>query len=375
MRRWRAAAQFSIVQSPAETANGNRVARYVNSPEHRAAHPLCVGVLLVNTGTPDAPTPRAVRRFLAEMLSDPRLVELPRALWLPILHGVILRVRPKRSAHAYQKIWTPEGSPQLVFMRRLADKLRVSLDRNAVGLAGVEIGMCYGQPSIPAALSALRDAGARRVVVLPLFPQYAGVTTASAFDRVTAELSRWRCVPELRFINEYHAAPGYIAALQSGVREHWKRNGRGSHLLMTFHSMPVRCFHNGDPYHSQCQATAALLAQSLGLTEREWSVGFQSRFGFEQWLQPYTDQLVRRHAAASTRRLDAVCPGFAVDCLESLEEIALRARDTFKAHGGESLSYVPALNDGAEHVNFLTRLIMHHGFDATDASGVVRATA
>lgn len=351
------------------------VARYINSPELRAEHPPRVGVLLVNTGTPDAPTPRAVRRFLADMLSDPRLVELPRALWLPILHGVILRMRPRRSAHAYQKIWTAEGSPQLVFMRRLADKLRSSLQRHVAGLSGVEIGMCYGQPSIPAALVALRDAGAQRVVVLPLFPQYAGVTTASAFDRVTAELSRWRALPEMRFINQYHAAPGYIAALQASVREHWKRHGRAGHLLMTFHSMPLRCFENGDPYHSQCQTTATLLAQSLNLTEREWSVGFQSRFGYEPWLQPYTDQLVRRHAAEGTRRLDAICPGFAVDCLESLEEIALQARDTFVASGGESLSYVPALNDSPEQVNFLTRLIIEHGVDATDAAADARATA
>ena len=366
---------FSIVQCPGADPPVNRVPRYVNTPENRVEGPPRVGVLLVNTGTPNAPTPREVRRFLGEMLADPRLVELPRALWLPILHGVILRMRPRRSAHAYQKIWTPEGSPQLVFLRRLAGDLRTSLARTVRGLAGVEIGMCYGQPSIPTALAALRDSHAQRIIVLPLFPQYAGVTTASAFDRVTAELSRWRCVPEFRFINEYHAQPGYIAALRSSVLEHWSQHGRGDHLLMTFHSMPQRCFQNGDPYRRQCEQTAGLLTQALGLGEREWSIGFQSRFGFEQWLQPYTDELVRRHAAEGTKRLDAICPGFAVDCLESLEEIALRARDTFVSCGGESLSYIPALNDRADHVDFLAQLIVHNGVDAFVAAGTVRASA
>ena len=366
---------FSIVQGPLRWTDRILVAPYVNSPAHRYQSPPRIGVLLANTGTPEAPTPGAVRRFLAEMLSDPRLVELPRPLWLPILHGVILPLRPRRSAHAYRKIWTPEGSPQLVILRQLARELRVALTEAQAELAGVEIGMCYGQPSIPTALAALRDAGAQRVIVLPLFPQYAGVTTASAFDRVTAELRRWRWVPEIRFVNEYHASPGYIDALRASVLEHWRSHGRAEHLLMTFHSMPVRCFENGDPYHSQCQNTARLLAQTLALGEREWSVGFQSRFGFEEWLQPYTDELVRRHAAGGMRRLDAICPGFAVDCLESLEEIAIRARDTFAAHGGDALRYIPALNDRAEHVKFLAQLIAHHGGTWSESVSTARASA
>jgi ferrochelatase len=333
-------------------------------------------VLLVNTGTPDAPTPKAVRRFLAEMLSDPRLVELPRAVWLPILHGVVLPLRPRRSAHAYRKIWTPDGSPQLVFLQRLAGELRAALGATQAEHAGVEIGMCYGQPSIPSALAALRDRGARRLVVLPLFPQYASVTTASAFDRVTAEIRRWRAMPEVRFVSDYHASPGYIAALRASVLEHWRKHDRAGHLLMTFHSQPVRCFRQGDPYHAQCQNTAQLLAQSLGLNQGEWSVAFQSRFGFEEWLQPYTDELLRRYATAGMRRLDAICPGFAVDCLESLEEIAIRAHETFAAHGGEALRYIPALNDRAEHASFLAELIESHaGVGSVGASGTVRATA
>ncbi len=342
--------------------------RYVNSPGHREDTSSRIGVLLVNTGTPDEATARGVRRFLAEMLADPRLVELPRALWLPILHGVILRVRPHRSARAYRKIWTPEGSPQLVILRRLARDLRGTLERSIAAPLAVEVGMCYGQPSIPAALAALRDAGAQRIIVLPLFPQYAGVTTASAFDRVSAELQRWRCVPEVRFINEYHAAPGYIEALRLSVLEHWSRNGRAGHLLMSFHGMPLRCFRNGDPYHSQCQETARALATALQLEASEWSVGFQSRFGWQEWLRPYTDELVRRHAAQGRRRLDAICPGFAVDCLESLEEIAIAARATFLAHGGESFAHIPALNDREQHVRFLARLIARHSGGWTDAT-------
>ncbi len=342
--------------------------RYVNSPLHRDDTRPPIGVLLINTGTPDAATARGVRRFLAEMLADPRLVELPRALWLPILHGVILRVRPHRSARAYRKIWTPEGSPQLVILRRLARDLSSTLERTIAAPIAVEVGMCYGQPSIPGALAALRDSGAQRIVVLPLFPQYAGVTTASAFDRVSAELRRWRCVPEMRFINEYHAAPGYIEALHLSVLEHWSKNGRAGHLLMSFHSMPLRCFQNGDPYHSQCQQTARLLARALQLDEGEWSIGFQSRFGWQEWLRPYTDELVRRHAAAGKKRLDAICPGFAVDCLESLEEIAIAARATFLAQGGESLAYIRALNDREQHVRFLALLIARHSGGWTDAS-------
>lgn len=342
--------------------------RYLNSPADRADTPARIGVLLVNTGTPESPTPRGVRRFLAEMLADPRLVELPRALWLPILHGFVLRVRPYRSAHAYRQIWTPEGSPQLVFLRRLAHALYKTLTGSAGAAAGVEAGMCYGQPSIPAALSALRARDAQRIIVLPLFPQYAGVTTGSAFDRVTAELSRWRCVPEVRFINEYHAEPGYIEALRQSVLEHWKTKGRTAHLLMSFHGMPVRYVRQGDPYQSQCQRTARLLAQALELGEGEWSMGFQSRFGREEWLQPYSDELVRRLGAQGRRRLDVICPGFAVDCLETLEEIAIRAQATFIAGGGESLAYVAALNDREEHVRFLARLIERHAGGWTEAS-------
>ena len=331
------------------------VTRYLDTSSAPDAAPQRIGVLLVNTGTPNDPTTRGVRRFLAQMLSDPRLVELPRALWLPVLHAVILRVRPRRSAHLYRKIWTSEGSPQLVYMQRLARKLGALLERGPERFA-VQVGMCYGDPSIPAALAALRQAGAQRIVALPLFPQYAGVTTASAFDRVTAELRRWRCVPEVRFVHGYHTEPGYIEALQQSVLEHWKKHGR-THLLMSFHSMPARCVQQGDPYRSNCEETARLLASALTLEEGEWGLSFQSRFGRAAWLQPYTVDVLRRYAASGPKKLTVICPGFAVDCLETLEEIEITGRAQFLEAGGESLSYVAALNDREAHARFLADLV------------------
>jgi ferrochelatase len=339
------------------------VTRYLNTSLPDA--PSSIGVLLVNTGTPNDPTPRGVRRFLAQMLSDPRLVELPRALWLPILHGVILRVRPRRSAHAYRKIWTSEGSPQLVFMRQLARKVAASLQRGS-GRFAVEIGMCYGDPSIPAALAALRAAGAARILVLPLFPQYAGVTTASAFDRATAELRRWRCVPEVRSVHGYHTETGYLEALQQSVLEHWKKHSR-THLLMSFHGMPARCVEKGDPYKANCEETARRLAGALALQDGEWSLSFQSRFGRDQWLQPYTVDVLRRYAASGPKKLSVICPGFAADCLETLEEIEITGRAQFLAAGGESLSYIAALNDREQHARFLAQLITRHCTEWIDA--------
>jgi protoporphyrin/coproporphyrin ferrochelatase len=330
--------------------------RYHSSPA-AATEPSRVGILLVNLGSPSEPTPAGVRRFLAEMLSDPRLIELPWALWLPVLHGVILRVRPRRSARLYRKIWMAEGSPLLVHARRLAQALKTALHDQIEGGAAVEIGMCYGEPSIAAGLQALRSKGARRLIVLPLYPQYAGVTTGSVFDHLATELARWRSVPELRFINDYHDEPVYIEALKTSVLEHWERNGRSQQLLMSFHSMPKRLFESGDPYYHRCQHTAELLAQALGLGETEWTLSFQSRFGYEEWLQPYTADVLRQRARDGVRRLTVVCPGFSLDCLESLEEIAITGRELFLESGGEEFDYIPALNDRNDHVKLLSNLI------------------
>jgi len=333
--------------------------RYHSSPT-APTEPSRVGVLLVNLGSPSEPTPAGVRRFLAEMLSDPRLVELPRALWLPVLHGVILRVRPRRSARLYRKIWMADGSPLIVHARRLAQALRTALDGQFEGGAALELGMCYGEPSVAAGLQALRLRGTQRVIVLPLYPQYAGVTTGSVFDHLATELARWRSVPELRFINDYHDEPLYIEALKASVLEHWERNGRSQELLMSFHSMPKRLFESGDPYYHRCRHTAELLASALALEEKEWSLSFQSRFGYEEWLQPYTSDVVRQRARDGLRRLTVICPGFSLDCLESLEEIAITGRESFLESGGEELDYIPALNERNDHVDLLGNLILRN---------------
>ena len=333
--------------------------KYSSSPTPPAQRSR-VGVLLVNLGSPSEPTPRGVRRFLAEMLSDPRLIELPRALWLPVLHGLILRVRPRRSARLYRKIWMPEGSPLIVYARRLANALQGSLAGQIDGGMSVEIGMCYGEPAIANGLRALRSRGVQRLIILPLYPQYAGVTTGSVFDHVAAELAGWRIVPELRFTNDYHDAAAYIDALKASVLEHWQKNGRSQQLLMSFHSMPKRLFENGDPYYTRCRHTAELLAGALGLKEEEWSLSFQSRFGYEEWLQPYTADVVRQRARDGVRKLTVICPGFSLDCLESLEEIAITARETFLEHGGETLDYIPALNERADHARLLSDLVLRN---------------
>lgn len=334
--------------------------RYVNSPLYEHDQAPRVGVLIVNTGTPDEPTPRGVRRFLAEMLADPRLIELPRVVWLPILHGIVLRVRPYRSARAYRKIWTGEGSPQLVNARRATKELHAALERVIVGLTSVELGMTYGKPSIPDALARLRAAGAQRLIVLPLYPQYAAVTTGSIFDAVTRELRRWRWVPETRFITEYHDEPDYIAALAASVRERWHERGRGEHLVMSFHSMPKKYFERGDPYFCKCQKTSRLLAEALGLRDEQWTLAFQSRFGFEEWLRPYVTDVMDELATRGVRRVDVICPGFSMDCLESLEEIAIRTAERFADEGGERLDYIPALNAREDHVACLARLVARH---------------
>jgi ferrochelatase len=318
------------------------------------------GILIANLGTPDAPTPRAVRRFLAEMLSDRRIVELPRAVWLPILHGIVLRVRPKRTAAAYRKIWTEDGSPQLAIARRIERALRSEVAGRIPEFAGLELGMSYRLPRIAEALRRLRDPRADRILVLPLFPQYSGATTAAVFDQVTRELQAWRSIPEVRFVNEYHLAPGYLGALEASIREFWRDNGRGEHLLMSFHSLPRRSVALGDPYLEQCRATAQRLASALGLGAEGWSISFQSRFGYQEWLRPYTADRLAELAKRGTRRLDVVCPGFSMDCLESLEEIAMQGREQFEKAGGERLSYIPALNDRADHVAFLASLVERH---------------
>jgi ferrochelatase len=333
---------------------------FESSPEHEHGMPESLGVLLVNLGTPDAPTPTAVRRYLREFLWDARVVELPRILWWLILHGFILRFRPARSAEAYAKIWTDDGSPLLIHSRALADAIAQQLNLRFSGNVNVELAMSYGEPSIDSALARLFDRGAQRIICLPLYPQYSGTTTASVYDAVTSKLGKRRWVPEFRFINHYHDGRGYIAALAQSVREYWEQNGRGDKLMFSFHGLPKANLEKGDPYFCQCQKTARLVAESLDLSSDEWLVSFQSRVGRAEWLRPYTDETVAELGRQGLERLDVLCPGFAADCLETLEEIALQYGEVFTQSGGGSLKYIPALNARDDHVSFLVGLIEKH---------------
>lgn len=329
------------------------------SPVHRHGQVPRCGVLAVNLGTPSAPTAAAVRRYLAQFLGDRRVIELPRALWLPILHGVILPLRAPRSAHAYRQIWTEQGSPLLANSQALVDQLQKSLHDDGV-IADVRLAMRYGSPSIPEVLGRWQEEGLRRLLVLPLYPQYSATTTATAFDQVFETLGRWRWSPELRLIGDYHDDDLWIDAVARSIHDFRQKNGVGDRLLLSFHGLPERYLHAGDPYFCQCQTSARRIAAALDLPADAWLVAFQSRVGRERWLQPYTDASIAALPAQGVRRLDVVCPGFAADCLETLEEIALRNAADFVAAGGEALRYIPALNDSPAHVQALAALIRRH---------------
>lgn len=313
------------------------------------------GLLLVNLGTPEAPTRAAVHRYLAEFLHDHRVVELTRWLWCPLLHGVILPLRSGPVARKYAKVWTPDGSPLLAFSRALAAGVQAALPEWDVALA-----MRYGAPSVASELRALEARGVDRLLVLPLYPQYSASTSGSVFDAVARELSRWRRVPALRLIADYHDDDGWLQALEASVRSHWAANGRGEKLLLSFHGLPERMVLRGDPYARQCEVGARALAGRLGLVDGEWEMSFQSRFGRERWLQPATSTRMAELGQAGVRRVDVLCPGFAVDCLETLEEIAMENAAIFAGAGGETLRYIPALNADAAHVAALAAVARRH---------------
>lgn len=316
-----------------------------------------IGVLLTNLGTPDAPTPAALRRYLAEFLWDRRVVDLPRPLWWLILHGIILRTRPARSARAYRDIWSEQGSPLLSISRTQQCVLQQQLDAQAPGRYHVALGMRYGNPSIDSALSELQQLGIESMVVLPLYPQNSCSTTASTLDAISDALKKRRDVPHLDFIAGYHAHPAYIRALANSVREH--RDGRQSveKLLISFHGTPQRFREERDPYYAQCQETARLLAQELQLDDDQWQLSFQSRFGREEWLQPYTDKTLEQLAQQGVKSVEVICPGFSADCLETLEEIAGENREIFIKAGGEVFFYIPALNGRDDHVAMMAELV------------------
>jgi ferrochelatase len=314
------------------------------------------GVLLINSGTPASLATGDVRRFLAGLLGDPRVVELPRLLWWPILHGIILRIRPRASAKKYAAIWTPEGSPLAV----QSEALRRGLEESLLALGTpVALAMLYtGGATVPAAIEALRRAGAERIVVIPMFPQYCGASTGAVFDQVSAALGALRHVPALNFLSNYHEEPGYIDALAASVQEHRRDLGTTRHLLMSFHGVPERYVARGDPYREQCQRTASLLAQKLALPGDAWSLSFQSRFGRDRWLQPYTSEVLAALPKRGVNSVSVICPGFAADCLETLEEIGIENRDVFLAAGGETYHYIAALNARPDHVAVLRALVL-----------------
>ena len=322
--------------------------------------PAQAGVLLVNLGTPEAPTARALRPYLAEFLGDPRVIEYPRWLWWLILHGIILRIRPARSARAYARVWTPEGSPLRVGSEKLATALQGKLSELAAGPVRVALAMRYGAPSVRTQIEQLQRDGVRRLLVLPLYPQYSGTSTGSVIDAVADTFKQLRWPPELRIINDYHDDAGHIEALAQSIERWWAAHGRGDKLLLSFHGIPQRYVAAGDPYLRQCQTTTQLLRERLGLNETQLIMSFQSRVGREPWLQPYTDQTVKRLAREGVKRLDVASPGFAVDCLETLEEIAMQNAEFFTEAGGEALRYIPALNDSDEQVTSLAALVLRH---------------
>jgi len=321
-----------------------------------AANPDRIGVLVANLGTPDSPTPGAIKSFLGEFLADPLVIDLPRWFWLPLLHAVVLNLRPRKLALAYAKIWTEQGSPLLVQSRAQAESLELALAPRLPN-SRVELGMRYGNPSLPSALERLREWGATRLVVLPLYPQYSRTTTGSTHAMVDASFGALGWDPPALRLLSYHDHPGYIGALAASVREHWARRGRGSRLLMSFHGLPQRYVDAGDPYQAQCRSTAQLLAATLDLRVEQWAIAYQSRVGAERWLNPYTDQLLADWAAQRVGDVDAICPGFSADCLETLEEIAIRNAEDYAGLGGGELRYVPALNARPDHVGFLAELI------------------
>jgi ferrochelatase len=315
-----------------------------------------IGVLIVNLGTPDAPTPKALRRYLAEFLWDPRVVEIPRPLWWLILHGVVLRLRPRKSAEAYQRIWTDKGSPLLMGSISITDKIKSLLAKKKI-ITAVELGMRYGNPSLESALGRLRSANLDRIIVLPLYPQHAAASTGTVFDEIGRIFKGWRYIPEISFISDYHLNVDYLDALSHQVKSFREKNGSSEVLLFSYHGLPDRSRRLGDHYYNQCVATTEQLVKRLKIKKPEWKIVFQSRFGKEEWLRPYCSDVLKELASEGTESVDIICPGFPVDCLETLDEIAAEYKALFLEAGGKQFNYIPALNDSELHIEALTAVI------------------
>lgn len=336
------------------------MSRFIDVSSFKHDSPGKTGVLLINLGTPDAPTPAALRRYLAEFLSDPRVVEIPRLIWWLILHGIILRFRPAKSAHAYEQIWTEHGSPLLLTTELLAEKLHNRLQQQLGEHIRVDLAMRYGHPAVQTVMEKMQSADVRRLLVIPLYPQYAASSTASACDAVFAVMQRLRWQPELRIVQHYHDHPAYIQALKQSIEAHWAEHGKPDRLLLSFHGVPEFQHHAGDPYYCECHTTARLLRDALSLTDETCQLAFQSRFGKAEWLKPYTSETLKQWGQSGIKSVDVVCPGFAVDCLETLEEIAMQNRDLYLEAGGREFHYIEALNTRDEHIDLLGELVKTH---------------
>ncbi|MBR9907998.1 MAG: ferrochelatase [Gammaproteobacteria bacterium] len=338
--------------------------RFTGSPKFTHQQTDRIGVLITNLGTPDAPTTSALRRYLREFLSDPRVVEVPRALWWLILNGIILRIRPRRSAAAYKTVWTERGSPLLFHTQDQQQALQAKLAERYGDDVVVKYAMRYGNPSLASGLQQLFDAGARKIVVLPLYPQYSAATSASTFDAVSADFVKRRWLPDFRFVSHYHDHPAYIAAVVNSIQRFWETHGKPQKLVMSYHGVPLKYLHKGDPYHCECHKTSRLIAEQLGLEKHEYVTTFQSRFGREEWLQPYTDATLKALPGKGIKNIQVVCPGFSADCLETIEEIGEENREYFMQAGGTDYAYIPALNAEPMHIDALAQIVQDnlHGW-------------
>lgn len=331
--------------------------KFQGSPSFNHQQTDKIGVLITNLGTPQAPTARALRRYLKEFLSDPRVVEMPQPLWWLILNGIILRIRPRRSAKSYQSVWTDQGSPLMVHTRNQTEALRVLLNKEWGETIEVEFAMRYGSPSIGNVLDTMLQQGVRKLLVLPLYPQYSASTTASTFDAIAKDFKQRRWLPEFRFVSHYHDFAPFIRAAADRIERHWDIHGRAEKLIFSYHGIPMRYLYDGDPYHCECYKTSRLLAEVLGLGEDEYLTTFQSRFGRQEWLKPYTDETLKALPGQGCKSVQIFCPGFASDCLETLEEIGVENRSYFLESGGERYEYISALNAEPAHIEALNELI------------------
>ncbi len=337
---------------------------YKSEPTFTHGTPAKTGIILVNLGTPDAPTASSVRTYLKEFLGDPRVVEIPKLIWWFILNGIILNIRPKKSAAKYATVWLKEGSPLRVYTEKQATLLRGFMSQRTKAPFVVEYAMRYGNPSIPSVLNKLKEQNCQRILIVPMYPQYAASTTATAYDIVFDELKQMRNTPALRTIKNYHDNPGYIKALANNINDYWTKNGRPDKLVMSFHGLPQFSLDKGDPYHCECHKTGRLLAHELGLTPEQYALSFQSRFGKAEWIKPYTTATLLELGKQKTKRVDVVCPGFVADCLETLEEIAMEGKEDFLNAGGGEYNYIPCLNDRDDWIHALNDLVMDnlHGW-------------